>query len=141
MSQPTLILTQSDLRLLVTRADYLQAVEVGFKARAEGRASSPAPLHVEADSGGLHGKAALLQADRTYLAVKANSNFPDNARNGDLPTIQGALLLFDGANGALLAIMDSIELTIMRTAAATALAARFLAREDARTLMICGCGA
>lgn len=141
MSQPTLILTQSDLRRLVTREDYLQAVEEGFRASAEGRASSPAPLHVEAESGGLHGKAALLDAERTYLAVKVNSNFPDNAHLGELPTIQGALLLFDGTNGALLAIMDSIELTIMRTAAATALAARFLAREDARTLMICGCGA
>jgi ornithine cyclodeaminase/alanine dehydrogenase-like protein (mu-crystallin family) len=141
MGQPTLILTQSDLRRLVTRADYLQAVEEGFRASAEGRASSPPPLHVEADSGGLHGKAAFLQAEGAYLAVKVNSNFPDNARNGELPTIQGALLLFDGLNGALLAIMDSIELTIMRTAAATALAARFLAREDARTLMICGCGA
>lgn len=141
MGQPTLILTQSDLKRLVSRADYLQAVEEGFRASAEGRASSPAPLHIEADTGGLHGKAALLQAERTYLVVKVNSNFPDNARNGELPTIQGALLLFDGTNGALLAIMDSIELTIMRTAAATALAARFLAREDARTLMICGCGA
>lgn len=141
MGQPTLILTQSDLRRLVTRADYLQAVEEGFRASSEDRASSPAPLHVEADSGGLHGKAAFLQAERAYLAVKVNSNFPDNARNGEMPTIQGALLLFDGTNGALLAILDSIELTIMRTAAATALAARFLAREDARTLMICGCGA
>ena len=141
MSQPTLILTQSDLRRLVTRADYLQAVEAGFRASAKGRASSPAPLHVEAVSGGLHGKAAFLQAERAYLAVKVNSNFPDNALNGELPTIQGALLLFDGTDGTLLAIMDSIELTIMRTAAATALGARFLAREDARTLMICGCGA
>ena len=141
MGQPTLLLTQRDLRRLVSRADYLRAVEEGFRASAEGRASSPAPLHVEADAGGLHGKAALLRAERTYLAVKVNSNFPDNVRNGELPTIQGALILFDGTNGALLAIMDSIELTIMRTAAATALAARFLAREDARTLMICGCGA
>ena len=141
MGQPTLILTQSDLKRLVTRSDYLQAVEEGFRASAEGRASSPPPLHVEADSGGLHGKAAFLQSDRTYLAVKMNSNFPDNARSGELTTIQGALLLFDGTNGALLAIMDSIELTIMRTAAATALAARFLARDSARTLTICGCGA
>jgi alanine dehydrogenase len=141
VSQPTLILTQSDLRRLVTRTDYLRAVEGGFRASAEGRASSPSPLHVEADSGGLHGKAAILQAERTYLAVKVNSNFPGNAGSGELPTIQGALLLFDGTNGALLAIMDSIELTIMRTAAATALAARFLARNYARTLMICGCGA
>lgn len=141
MSQPTLVLTQCDLRRLVSRADYLQAVEEGFRASAERRATSPAPLHIESGSGGLHAKGARLEAERSYLAVKVNSNFPDNARMGDLPTIQGALLLFDGANGALLAIMDSIELTIMRTAAATALATRYLARQEARTLMICGCGA
>ena len=140
MVQPTLILTQSDLRGLVDRADYLRAVEDGFRASAEGRASSPAPLHIEADGGGLHGKGASLIGERTYLAVKVNSNFPANARLGELPTIQGALFLFDGSNGALLAIMDSIELTVMRTAAATALAAKYLAREDARTLTICGCG-
>lgn len=141
MGQQSLILTQSDLRRLVSRDDYLRAVEEGFRASAEGRAASPDPLHIEAEVGGLHAKAAILRTERTYLAVKANSNFPDNARLGSLPTIQGALLLFDGKDGALLAIMDSIELTIMRTAAATALAARYLAREDARTLTICGCGA
>lgn len=141
MVQPTLILTQSDLRELISRADYLRAVEDGFRASAEGRAHSPQPLHIETDGGGLHGKGALLIGERTYLAVKVNSNFPANARIGEMPTIQGALLLFDGSNGALLAIMDSIELTVMRTAAATALAAKYLAREDSRTLTICGCGA
>jgi alanine dehydrogenase len=141
MGQQTLILTQGDLRRLVSRTDYLRAVENGFRASAEGRAVSPSPLHIEAAAGGLHGKGALLSAGRTYLAVKVNSNFPGNAENGDLPTIQGALFLFDGENGALLAIMDSIELTIMRTAAATALAAKYLARDDVRTLAICGCGA
>ena len=140
MGQRSLILTQRDLKRLVSRADYLRAVEQGFMASAEGRAQSPAPLHIEAEAGGLHAKAALLSAERTYLAVKANSNFAQNPALHDLPTIQGALLLFDGENGALLAIMDSIELTIMRTAAATALAAQYLARDDSRTLMICGCG-
>ena len=140
MAQPTLILTQSDLRKLVGRADYLRAVEDGFRASAEGRAHSPQPLFIETDGGGLHGKGASLIGKRTYLAVKVNSNFPANARLGELPTIQGALFLFDGSNGALLAIMDSIEVTVMRTAAATALAAKYLARADARTLTICGCG-
>lgn len=140
MGQRSLILTQLDLKRLVSRADYLRAVEIGFRASAEGRAASPAPLHIEAEFGGLHAKAALVSAERTYLAVKANSNFAQNPALHNLPTIQGALLLFDGENGALLAIMDSIELTIMRTAAATALAAQYLARDDSRTLMICGCG-
>src|SRR6185503_18489324 len=60
-------------------------------------------------------------------------------RNG-LPTIQGAILLCDADNGALLAILDSIEITLRRTAAASALAARRLARAESQKLAICGCG-
>ena len=79
--------------------------------------------------------------DRPYVALKLNGNFPDNPTARGQPTIQGALLLCDGRTGALLAIMDSIEVTLRRTAAATALAARFLARPEAETVLICGCGA
>jgi len=57
-----------------------------------------------------------------------------------LPTIQGAVLLCDGGDASVLAVMDSIEITLRRTAAASALAARFLARDDADSIAICGCG-
>ena len=140
MVQPTLILRQSDLRTLVSREDYLRAVEDGFRASAEGRAHSPPPLHIEAPEGGLHAKGAAILNGRAYAVVKVNSNFPKNPHLHGLPTIQGALLLFDGSNGALLAVMDSIEITVMRTASATALAAKYLSRSDSRTLTICGCG-
>jgi ornithine cyclodeaminase/alanine dehydrogenase-like protein (mu-crystallin family) len=78
--------------------------------------------------------------DRPYVAVKVNSNFPGNPKRG-LATIQGAVLLFDGRDGRLLATYDSMELTAKRTAAASALAARYLARRDSRSIAICGCGA
>jgi alanine dehydrogenase len=141
MTQPTSIITQSDVRRLVSRSDYLGAIEQAFRLSAEGDALAPPPLHIPAQNGGLHAKGALLRGNRDYVAVKVNSNFPGNSALGELPTIQGALLLFDAANGALLAIMDSIEITVMRTAAASALAGRLLARQDAHTITICGCGA
>ncbi len=50
------------------------------------------------------------------------------------------MLLCDAANGYPLAVLDSIEITIRRTGAATAVAAKYLAREDARVVTICGCG-
>jgi ornithine cyclodeaminase/alanine dehydrogenase-like protein (mu-crystallin family) len=50
------------------------------------------------------------------------------------------MLLFEAANGVLLAMIDSIEITIKRTGAATAVAARYLARADSRVATICGCG-
>jgi len=57
-----------------------------------------------------------------------------------LPLIQGIIALFDAENGYPLALMDSIEITIIRTGAATGTAARYLARADARIATICGCG-
>jgi ornithine cyclodeaminase/alanine dehydrogenase-like protein (mu-crystallin family) len=76
-----------------------------------------------------------------YFAAKVNSNFPANPTSHGLPTIQGVLTLSDGTTGTPLAIMDSIALTMIRTAAATAVAARHLASPDARTVTIVGCGA
>jgi alanine dehydrogenase len=137
----TLILSRRDVQALMTPDDYLEAVREGFRAAAGGRAQAPAPLAVAGEGGAFHAKAARIELDRPYVALKLNGNFPDNGRLHGLPTIQGAILLCDGRNGALLAVMDSIEVTLRRTAAATALAAQYLARRDSRTLLVCGCGA
>ena len=137
---PTLLLTRSEIAPLLTHADYVDAVEKGFRALAHGAARAPAPLHVATAAGGFHAKAALLQAADSYFAIKVNGNFPANPARLRLPTIQGALLLFDAGNGQLLAIMDSAGITQRRTAAASALAARYLARKDATTIAMCGCG-
>ncbi len=48
--------------------------------------------------------------------------------------------LYDGENGYPLALMDSIEITILRTGAATAVAAKYLARPDSKVATVCGCG-
>jgi ornithine cyclodeaminase/alanine dehydrogenase len=57
-----------------------------------------------------------------------------------LPTIQGVIIVCDAENGYPLAVMDSIEITILRTGAATAVAAKYLARPDSHVATICGCG-
>jgi ornithine cyclodeaminase/alanine dehydrogenase-like protein (mu-crystallin family) len=134
------ILARSEVAALMTPADYLEAVEAGFRALHDGMAHAPPPWHIEGDGGGFHGKGASLGLDRLYVALKLNGNFPGNPASNGLPTIQGAVLLCDGETGSLLAILDSIEITLRRTAAATALAARFLARPDSATALVCGCG-
>jgi ornithine cyclodeaminase/alanine dehydrogenase-like protein (mu-crystallin family) len=134
------ILARGDLASLMRFSDYVEAVADAFRLHAEGLSVLPPPMHILADGGGFHVKAASLALASGYVAVKTNSNFPGNRRRG-LPTIQGAILLFDAASGVLLALIDSIEITIKRTGAATAVAARYLARADARTATICGCGA
>lgn len=84
---------------------------------------------------------AWQEAEQTpgYLGVKMVNVFPQNADKG-LPAINGVYLLSDGATGAPLACIDGSELTRRRTAAASALAARYLAPSDAQTLVIIGTG-
>ncbi len=136
---PVFILSRSDVQSLMDRNAYLEAVELGFRAAFEGKAHSPLPMAVEGSGGTFHAKAASIELDRRYVALKLNGNFPGNPARG-LPTIQGAILLSEGDTGSLLVVMDSIEVTLRRTAAATALAARYLARPESRTILICGCG-
>ena len=139
-AQPALILSRREIAALMSLQDYIAAVEAGFRSYAGGGANVPLPMHIAAEGGAFHAKGARLALDRSYVALKLNGNFPDNPRCAGLPTIQGVVLLCDGSDGSVLAVMDSIEITLRRTAAATALAARYLAPQDADCLALCGCG-
>src|SRR5438034_701205 len=134
------ILTRGDVLELLTLRDCIVAVEDAFRLHAEGRTLGPGVLAVPAEGGGFHVKAAGLVGERSYFTAKTNANFPDNARRYGLPTIQGTVVLADARTGELLAVMDSGSVTALRTGAATAVAAKFLARHDARSATIVGCG-
>ena len=136
----TLLLTRSQVAELLTLGECLAAVEEAFRLHGEGRTAPPGVLGLHAADGGFHIKAALLQQERAYFAAKANANFPENRSRFGLPTIQGVIVLSDAENGKPLAVMDSIEITIQRTGAATAVAARRLARPDSQVVTIAGCG-
>ena len=136
----TLILSRTDVFDLLSLPECIDAVERAFRLHAEGRTLGPGVLSVHASGGGFHIKAAGLVGDRSYFAAKTNANFSDNPRRWGLPTIQGTIVLADAANGTPLAIMDSASVTALRTGAATAVAAKFLARPDARSATIVGCG-
>jgi alanine dehydrogenase len=135
----TLLLTRKDVSELLTLNDCVLVVEQAFRLQGEGRAPAPGVLGVHAQGGGFHIKAGTLPLSRNYFAAKANANFPGNPARG-LPTIQGLVLLFDADNGQVLAAMDSMQITILRTGAATAVAMKYLARKDSRIATICGCG-
>ena len=74
-----------------------------------------------------------------FLGCKIVTVFPDNAAAGQ-PSLHGQYLLMSGATGAPLALIDARALTAWRTAAASALAATFLARADASHLVMVGAG-
>jgi ornithine cyclodeaminase/alanine dehydrogenase-like protein (mu-crystallin family) len=118
-------------------------VEDGFRQIGAGGGGvvGPGVLAAHVDGGGFHVKTAGIRSRRFYFTAKVNANFPSNPSARGLPTIQGVLSLFDAESGEVLAVMDSTEITGLRTAAASAVAARHLARKDARRLTIIGCGA
>ena len=136
-----LILTRADVVRLLDFNDCIAAVEDAFRQHALGTAIAPAVLGTHTDDGTFHIKSAGMHVPTPYFAVKINGNFPGNQDRFGLPTIQGVIVLADLTNGMPIAIMDSIEITIQRTGAATAVAAKYLAREDAAVVAIAGCGA
>jgi alanine dehydrogenase len=139
-SDEILILTSREIHSLLSLDECIGAVEHSFRTHGEGGAAPPAVLSMHTEGGGFHVKAGLLELGRSYFAAKVNGNFPENSSRFGLPTIQGVIVLCDAENGTPLAVMDSREITSLRTAAATAVAAKFLARQDSRTVTICGCG-
>jgi hypothetical protein len=139
-SAATRILTRHEVAALLSLDECIAAVEHAFRLHSEGRALGPGVLGLHAAEGGFHIKAAGLPLARNYFAAKLNANFSGNPARHGLPTIQGVVVLADADTGEMLAVMDSIEITVLRTGAATAVAARRLARADSAVLTVAGCG-
>jgi alanine dehydrogenase len=137
----TVLLSRADVERLLTPGACIEAVEDAFHQLADGRVPPPGIFGMHAGDGSFHVKAGFLTLDRPYFAAKLNANFPQNAKLHGLPTIQGVVILCDAANGMPLAVMDSIAITALRTAAATAVAVKYLAPERCEAALICGCGA
>jgi len=140
MLDTTLILTGRDVQELLDVKTCVRAVEEAFRQRGEGTAGAPAVLSVPLPAGGFHIKAGVLGLSRSYFAAKVNGNFPENPERRGLPTIQGVVALADAESGAPLALMGSGTLTALRTAAATAVAVKYLANPGSRSVGLVGCG-
>lgn len=134
------MLTRQDVASLLDLHACIAAVEQAFRLHGEGKTADPGVLGIHVEGGGFHIKAGVLALGRRYFAAKTNANFPGNPADHGLPTIQGVIVLADAERGTPLAVMDSMEITTLRTGAATAVAAKHLARADARTATIVGCG-
>jgi alanine dehydrogenase len=133
-----LMLSQADVRRLLNVGQLLDALEDGFRALSSGRVRAPARTAVDAEQQGFLASMPGY-GDGLGLGVKLVSVFPHNHAAG-LPSHQALIALFDPATGSPLAVMDGTLITATRTAGAAAVAARRLAREDARVLAIVGAG-
>ena len=140
ISEPTLLLSRSEVGRLLSISECIEALEKMFRLLGEGKLPPPGILGIKSERGGLHIKAGLLPGERDYIVAKLNTNFSRNRVEHGLPTIQGLIVVCDGENGRPLAVLDSIDITIKRTAAASAVAAKYLARPNSSIATICGCG-
>jgi ornithine cyclodeaminase len=127
--------------------DFPSLIDALAQAFRGGIVAPPRHHHVVERDGGTAATHLLMPAwtseaarDDAFLGTKIVNVFPDNGARG-LPAVLGVYVLQSGATGEPLAAMDGARLTQWRTAAASALAARFLARSDARRLLIVGAGA
>src|SRR5437867_12029127 len=141
MVRNTLVLREKEIRRLLDPASCLKAVEDAFSAYATGGAELPPVigLDVPESRGEIHVKAGHLRGGSHY-AVKIASGFYDNPAKG-LPQNDGMVLVFDALTGVPAAILlDNGFITEQRTGAAGAVAAKHLARRDARVVGVVGCG-
>jgi len=136
----SLLLTRHDVSSLLKFEEYVIAVEEAFRLHAAGKATKPGLLHVDSTEGEFHIKAGGLKLRKQYFALKVNGGFFHNAERFGMPNIQGVIVLFDGDNGYPLAVMDSRIITSYRTGAATAVAAKYLAKAHSKTATIFGSG-
>ena len=120
-------------------ADIINAVEEVFREKGNGRIEMPPKpgIHPVKDSF-IHAMPAYVTAMKA-AGVKWVSGFPDNYKKG-LPYISGLLILNDPETGIPIAVMDCSWITAMRTGAATAVAAKYLARKDSTSMGVLGCG-
>ncbi|MBI4622486.1 MAG: ornithine cyclodeaminase family protein [Verrucomicrobia bacterium] len=137
---PVLLLTRADVAAALSLDDCIAAVESAFAAHARGESLAPGLLHGDGIDGEFHIKAGGLRVPRPVFATKINGGFFQNPARHDLPAIQGLIVLQDATNGVPLAVMESGLITRLRTGAATAVAAKHLARPDAGVLTLCGAG-
>ena len=141
MTEQTLLyLSREEVETVdLSMADIIAALEEMFREKGQGKVEMPPKpgIHTRPD--------AFIHAMPAYIpsleaaGMKWVSGYPGNQARG-LPYITGLLVLNDPLTGIPLAVMDATWITAMRTGAATALAARYLARPDSSTVAVLGCG-
>jgi len=133
----TIVLTQEDVKKLITMRDAIDAVEEAFRLYALGKAQMPPKIYLAFDSGDLRAMPAHLMG---YAGIKWVNSHPENPKKG-LPTVMAVLILNDPKTGFPLAIMDATYITSLRTGAASGVASKYLARKNSKIFGFVGCGA
>jgi ornithine cyclodeaminase/alanine dehydrogenase-like protein (mu-crystallin family) len=136
-----LYLSQADVASVnLPMAEIIKALETAFREKGEGKTEMPPKpgIHPGGGDNFIHAMPAYIPALKS-AGMKWVSGFVENYKL-KLPYITGLLILNDVETGLPLAVMDCVWITAMRTGAATALSARYLARAESSTVGVLGCG-
>ena len=140
-SQNAALITADEINRVLTYPALIEALREGFRADIE---SPLRHTHMIPQPSGSEAKYLLMPAwtnsGERVVGCKIVSVYPDNAKLNK-PAVFGSYLLISGETGEPLAVLDGTVLTVWRTACASALAASYLAREDASHLVMVGAGA
>lgn len=138
LERMTLLLSHTEMELLLNMREVIEIVEEAFREKGLGRYQMPPKVYMifEEYEGDLRAMPAYVMG---YAGVKIVNSHPRNPERG-FPTVMGILVLNSPETGFPLAIMDATLLTSYRTAAASAVATKYLARDDSSILGIIGAG-
>lgn len=134
------VMSRKDIMQVLTMPVTIAAVEAAYRCKASGEGIIWPLITYEFDPGraDLDIKSGWISSESVY-GLKLVSWFGSNPRQG-LPALYGTTLLFDGTTGAPIGLLDAEYVTGMRTGAAGAIGAKYLARPDAQSLLMVGAG-
>jgi len=136
-----LYLSKADIESIgLSMSEIIRQLEIAFEEKAEGRVEMPPKpgIHPGGADNFIHAMPAYISAMKS-AGLKWVSGFPRNQERG-LPYISGLLILNDTETGLPISVMDCVWITAKRTGAATAIAAKHLARSESSVVGILGCG-
>jgi len=136
-----LLLTEKDVKPLLSMSEVMEAVETAFREKALGHVQMPPKIYLsyEKYNGDLRAMPSYLER-LDVSAVKVVNSHPDNPKKFGLPTVMATIILVNPKTGAPLAIMSGSWITAMRIGAAGGIAAKYLARKDSKVIGLVGAG-
>ncbi len=141
MEKKMRILNKKEVEQILSMPEAIRLVEKAFGERGRNQVQMPPKsyLYFSRFNGDLRIMPAYLER-LGETGVKLVNAHPDNPSKHGLPTVLASIMLFDPETGAPISLMDGTHITAMRTAAASAVAAKYLARKDSKTLAVVGAG-
>ena len=138
----TLILSEEAVKRVLSLEEVMLAVESAFRMKGLGHAQMPTKqyLFMSKYNGDLRTMPSYLE-ENDVVAVKIVNSHPENRRKHGLPTVMATIILIDPKTGAPVAIIGGTWITDLRTGAAGAIAAKYLANKDPKIIGLVGAGA